>query len=305
MNIVPNGTLVLGISITLGLVCQCQKCQRMTSSNKFRGWCFTLNNYTDAQYEQLRSVECKYLVVGKEVGESGTPHLQGYVYFENALRFDTVKGRLPGEPHIEAQRGSNEQAIAYCKKDAAFEEFGEPPMSQKRKGELNAERWALAKRQAIEGKSEDIDPQIYIQHYSSIRGIMRDHPQDVADADDVTGVWIYGVAGVGKSRYARENYPKAYLKAMNKWWDGYRGEENVILDDVDPSHSTWIGKFIKDWTDRYAFPAEIKGFMIKIRPKKFIITSQYSIDQIWQDEETRAAVSRRCHVIHMPNFFTG
>lgn len=45
----------------------------------------------------------------------------------------------------------------------------------------------------------------------------------IEDSDHLRGVWIWGRAGVGKSRLAREKYPEAYPKLCNKWWDGYTG----------------------------------------------------------------------------------
>ena len=48
-----------------------------------RRWCFTLNNYTDEDLQQLRGVvpsKCRYIVFGREVApETETPHLQGYL----------------------------------------------------------------------------------------------------------------------------------------------------------------------------------------------------------------------------------
>jgi hypothetical protein len=44
------------------------------------------------------------------------------------------------------------------------------------------------------------------------------------DADNVRGIWYWGAPGTGKSREARAKYPDAYLKAQNKWWDGYTGQ---------------------------------------------------------------------------------
>jgi len=95
---------------------------------KSKYWCFTLNNYTDDELEMLRNLVgghlTTYAVFGKEVGESGTPHLQGY--FEFKSRWDLIRLRrwALDRAHYEPRRGTAEEASNYCKKDGDWEQYG-------------------------------------------------------------------------------------------------------------------------------------------------------------------------------------
>lgn len=111
------------------------------SQSKF--WCFTLNNYTDDDEqgigEFLASRFVSYGVVGREVGESGTPHLQGFVILNRAQRLSYLRNRLSARAHYEIARGTPQQASDYCKKDGDFEEWGTLPVSnQGRRSDLDA-----------------------------------------------------------------------------------------------------------------------------------------------------------------------
>lgn len=102
-------------------------------------WCFTLNNYADEDVERLSSlVESEervgYVIFGKEIGESGTPHLQGYVRFERKIRLLPAKAIIGRNPHMEVARNVN-ASVQYCKKDGDWLEFG--VLSVSRRGERN------------------------------------------------------------------------------------------------------------------------------------------------------------------------
>lgn len=97
----------------------------MTSPSKT--FVFTLNNYDEAELESLRKglqAEARYAIVGKEVGESGTPHLQGYVSFSKTKRFTGVKKLVGDRAHIEKAKGNEQSNFDYCSKQGDYEEFG-------------------------------------------------------------------------------------------------------------------------------------------------------------------------------------
>nr|UOF83117.1 rep protein [Cressdnaviricota sp.] len=83
-------------------------------------WCFTFNNYTESEYENIVQLlnSSKY-IIGKEVGENGTPHLQGYVNFETKTRLTALK-KINNKIHWEKCKGSEEDNIKYCSKDGKY-----------------------------------------------------------------------------------------------------------------------------------------------------------------------------------------
>ncbi len=118
-------------------------------------------------------------------------------------------------------------------------------------------------------------------------------------SSEVKGVWIWGESGFGKTHFALREYPGAFQKAANKWWDGYAGEQYVILDDLNKRTGEMIAYYLKKWMDRFAPPrGEIKGSTIQLRHIKFVVTSQWSIESMFDCIEDRQAVSRRCEIVH-------
>ena len=109
-----------------------------------RRWVFTLNNYTEAEVEHVKSffaTDTTYGVFGYEEGEQGTPHLQGFIVLSRSRGLSFVRRFLP-RAHWEPSRGTNEQARNYCIKDGSFHEHGRLPRSGQRSDLRRLFDWA-------------------------------------------------------------------------------------------------------------------------------------------------------------------
>jgi len=103
-----------------------------------RHWCFTMNNYTPEDLDRLSSLsgQVDYLIYGKEVSNTGTPHLQGYVCFRSRKRLSQCVTIL-GQCHFSVTR-CVQASIEYCKKDGEFLELGTPPKGERRINQYDA-----------------------------------------------------------------------------------------------------------------------------------------------------------------------
>lgn len=100
-------------------------------------WCFTINAPASGAAvpfpDPLPADEdiWVYLVQGKETGETGRRHIQGFGVLKIKKTLTAVK-RIHATAHWEVARGTSLQAAEYCKEDGDFIEFGVPPVERQR-----------------------------------------------------------------------------------------------------------------------------------------------------------------------------
>lgn len=148
--------------------------------------CFTINNYDQDTLDGFERFfdEDKNIVfgvVGQEIGENGTPHLQGFVHYNVDRKKGGVKfwkDLLPGgdKSHLENARGTDADSEEYCSKEGVFIKVGTP--------QETTDRWMLIYETAKTDLQAAlaIDPEISIRHYHQLKAISEDNAQPKLNA---------------------------------------------------------------------------------------------------------------------------
>lgn len=231
----------------------------------------------------------------RERGAGGYEHWQLLVGFKRSVRLHAVKNIFGRTAHCELSRSAAAEVYVW-KEDTRIDgtqfELGRRPFKRNDKKDWDAVREA-AKRGDLEGIPSDI----YVRNYTQLRRIATDHLAPVAMEREIACYW--GRTGTGKSRRAwSESGLDAYPKdPRSKFWDGYRGQEHVVVDEfrggIDIAH-------LLRWLDRYPCLVEIKGSSVALCAKKIWFTSNLDPRKWYPelDSETLDALLRRMTIHH-------
>ncbi len=259
-----------------------------------RHWCFTsFLEHIPAVFDQDI---VRYCVYQRETGEAKQrDHFQGYIEFFDPMRMGQIKSIL-GECHLEPRRGSRHQAREYCRKkasavpDSQFE-FGVWRQDLSRKRKL---RDLLLTDMSLDDLIEK-DPMSFVRYHKGLRALYHWRQKKKAKKRrKVTVLVLIGPTGSGKTERAAEEPDHFFLPCSDKmWFDGYNGENCLILDDfyggIKYSHLLRI-------LDGYEIQVPVKTDFVWALWTKVIITSNQE-PRNWYKVGLTAALARRLTTI--------
>lgn len=263
------------------------------TDRKSRYWCFTLNNPTENEYTYLTSLDLprglSYICVGRERGASGTPHLQGYIECAQRVKLSGIRKILSSTRyHLEQRRGTQSEAITYCKKDGDWKESGVPVIStQGKRTDLIPFIDELRSGKSLQSVALDF-PEIYCRYRNGLRDISRWVQPTRTEPPSVT--WISGEPGVGKTRwvyeFALQTSQEIWTYPGARWFDGYSGQPIVLFDDFGDDEIPAGQRAIEytlflRLTDRYPMSVEVKGGFVQWTPKHIFFTSNRVINLLY------------------------
>lgn len=252
-------------------------------------------SFTEWSPYHVLSSDGPYYVKGQEESgaTTGYRHYQWIAYFKRAITLSRAKKVLCLQAsHLEPCR--SDKAEEYVWKEETKVPGSEFEIGSKRLKRNSQQDWDSIWEYAKEGRFEEIPPDVRFRFYSTIRRIRSDFdpPQERIKQ---TVHYYWGKTGTGKSHsvFTAIAGQSFYLKSpTTKWWDGYSGEQVVVIDEfrgtIDVCH-------LLKWLDKWPCTVEVKGGQVPLKTTTWYIMSNLGPQEVYKDidHETWLAWRRR------------
>lgn len=277
----------------------------ITDTSQFRTIQITINNPQEKGFDHDAIKECfaeikptLYYCMADEIGgEKQTYHTHIYALFKTPVSFKTLKNRFP-VAHFERPNGTRKDNIDYIKKtgkwentekeltrvEGTFEEWGTCPTTDVTIDGTNillSQLYTLVEEgyTNIEIMKQNTDFIAMIDKANMIRfEILKDKFQSTWRDMEVTYIW--GDAGLGKTRYVMEKYGYDNVFRVTDYshpFDAYNCEDIIIFDE-------YVSNFTTTQFNNYCdgYPLELPS---RYHNKFACYTKVYIISNLGIDEQ--------------------
>lgn len=198
----------------------------------------------------------QYLAFGDEVCPTTLRHhWQGFLVMKKKCAKSTAQKALGCPCFMDGMKGNLAQNEKYCSEDGKYVEFGEKPNPGERTDLTQFSQGILRGEITLNDVLEN-NPGAYHTWGRTLIATQDLVWSRTQRSEMTTLIWIYGPPGTGKSHYVDEKekslYRKSVEKGEGKWWDGYNGEEAVLLEDFRGSKDIPYSSILR-MCDRYPF----------------------------------------------------
>lgn len=263
-------------------------------NKKSRGWSFTLNNYTTEELDNLENLDCGKTnrirgiqYVGQKCPTTGTPHLQGYIIFNDRPRGSMVKKELKTKRvNVEAIYADSESNDIYTSRSDTFDKEanifvrkGDPTLHQGKRNDINKIidnlKGGMEIKEAIDGNEKAfIKYHTGITKYSSM--VQKIDPEVLEEAQNITYSEWHKELLIKLSEKANGEdiiwiYGKEEAKSKRKFYEKYSTENNETCYAINN-----IGK-LSDCCDG------LRNWMLGGKKPKVILINIPSAAEITQD----------------------
>lgn len=284
----------------------------MTDTKVRRARRFMFTHYPEEEIKEIHpasnSDKIRYMIWQNELcPKTGRLHVQGYVQFTNPMCLKGMKDIFGNTCHFDKCRGNESQCIAYCSKE-------ESKLSGPWEYGIKAGSTQGKRNDLVDFVNRCLDKPTDLE-------LLEEHPAEWAKYEKVPGrvinaliedecrykeremhiFLLWGKTGSGKTHHALEyssDYFKLELYNGGIWFDRYKGQETLIIDEFDGQLSINLMKKI---LDKWPLQLPVKGASTWAAWKTVIIISNTEPRYWWNGcykEQDYLAMCRRINTCY-------
>lgn len=236
--------------------------------------CFTIFDEIDAFMARFASNDddfenISYMVFQQEkCPESERLHIQGYCELKKKMSFSAIKECFKNYTmHIENRRGSQQEAVDYCKKDESRVDGPYEWGILKKQGKRND----IVECKAILEETDSLyhvmmhNPSAFIKYhkgFSAMQSLIHEERENNKEYKLPETTVLIGPSGCGKTKFVHDRHQKKDIFILNQsnsknvWWCGYRQHKVLLIDEFNG----WLNfDYLLRLLDGYGMKLEIKG----------------------------------------------
>lgn len=227
-----------------------------------------LSHNTISETIDNSKIAVRYYAVCDETGSQGTYHFHVFLYFKNAIDFQTIKGMFP-QAHIDIAKGTAEECKAYLLKSNkkhnkaddgsyqykdtsgkthsgvnhsdTFEEHGECPKDHAGARNDLEQLYNYVKDGLTNAEIVELMPKTGIKYLDKINRLRHDYLEDKYKNSrrlDLKVHYIFGKTGTGKTRDILDQYADSEVYRVTDAqhpFDSYKQQSVIVYEEFRSS----------------------------------------------------------------------
>lgn len=267
---------------------------------------FTYQLEDDEIFEIPEMDYLRYVYQEESAPTTGQLHIQGYFELKKKKRFSLFKDLWGDQAHFTECDGNWKACYLYCTKvvsaipngqRAVFGEWDFQAITQGKRNDLITVANEMKKKRPLSEIVEEF-PTVafkYARNLEYVYDVLNPQKKRQTTWDEIDFRWYFGPSGLGKSYSVRDEFGVENLykkKFNNKWWDGYKGENVVLVDDYRKNNDFAYADLLS-LLDVYEFNGEIKGMRngVQVVAECIVITSNQPPWEIFKIEEADPTIA--------------
>lgn len=245
-----------------------------------------------------------YICQREKCPDTGKLHWHDYIEFKRQLTLSQIQ-EIIGDPtaHIECRRGSQQQAITYCSKADTRVEGPYEEGTKKEQGQRIDldEIYELIQDGLTESEIMDSHFPTWVRYRKSLQeaiALVRERDLRLV-LPKIKVIVLRGDPGVGKTTKALQLTGEDVYLVMHgdgTWWDGYRGQKSILIDDYE---GEFPYRHLLRILDRYKMRIQTKGGTVFNGWDTVVITSNVTPQEWYPGRDIRALNRRITEAITM------